>query len=295
MVACLPMCTYTIAVCNYNMAETLEESLRSVLNQITDEFEVLVVDGGSTDGSVEILATLEAEYQSLRYIELEPNPKRRLGGDREVSVRKANGEYLLLHIDADDHYDDAILDFVTLYHQIEKQVGEDVLLVGSHITMARKETLLRLGSYRNLGAAEDIDLWRRAIISKDVIFLTLDSGSFWRELGYKKGIRERIRRSLAMKTAEFRIGVTFSSYVRWDVNQGNGPRIVYSIIISVLAYALSIFRGRYDGTGELTHKKHLSAAIANTKSLEQLCSEYDLYIDLTELSSEGRQYFEDSI
>lgn len=276
------------------MADTLEESLRSVLNQITDDFEMLVIDGGSTDGSVEILATLESEYETLRYIELKPNPKRRLGGDREISVREANGEYLLLHIDADDHYDNAILDFVKLYHQIEKEADGDMLLVGSHITMVRKKTLLKLGSYRNLGAAEDIDLWRRAIISEDVIFITLDSGSFWKELGYEKGLRERIRRSLAMKTAEFRIGITFSSYVRWDINQGNGLRIVYAIIISTLAYAISIFRGRYDHTDELTDKKHLSEAVGNTKTLPQLCSEYELSIDLTELSSDGRQYFEDS-
>ena len=39
--------TYSVCVCNYNMAETLEVSLKSVLDQLDERYEVVVVDDGS--------------------------------------------------------------------------------------------------------------------------------------------------------------------------------------------------------------------------------------------------------
>ena len=41
------------------MSETLIESLESVLDQINDKFEVIVIDDGSSDDSVEKLLDLK--------------------------------------------------------------------------------------------------------------------------------------------------------------------------------------------------------------------------------------------
>lgn len=45
---------YTVVVCNLNMSATVERAVESILSQVDDDYEVLVVDGGSTDGSLEI-------------------------------------------------------------------------------------------------------------------------------------------------------------------------------------------------------------------------------------------------
>ena len=50
--------TYSIAICNLNQAATLRESLLSILRQVTREYELVVVDDGSTDGSLDILEDL---------------------------------------------------------------------------------------------------------------------------------------------------------------------------------------------------------------------------------------------
>ena len=55
--AALP--SISIVVPNYNAAATLERTLRSLLDQGYPSLEILVADGGSTDGSVEIIRRYE--------------------------------------------------------------------------------------------------------------------------------------------------------------------------------------------------------------------------------------------
>jgi glycosyltransferase involved in cell wall biosynthesis len=155
------MPTYSICICNYNMADTLERALVSVLEQLDDAYEVLVVDDGSNDGSVDILNSLCARFPTLRVLPLERDPKRKLGETRNISVREARGEYVILHVDTDDVWEPYIRDFVAVFHRIEACIGRDVLLSGQQINIGRRSFLMKFGPYRNTQRAQDRDMWLR--------------------------------------------------------------------------------------------------------------------------------------
>ena len=85
---------YSICICNFNMSNTLEISLKSILDQIDDRFEVVVVDDGSTDTSLNILFRIKSHYKQLRIIPLIRDRRRKLGETRNISIRAARGKYV---------------------------------------------------------------------------------------------------------------------------------------------------------------------------------------------------------
>ena len=48
----------TIITINYNNALGLQKTIESVLSQTSQDFEYIIIDGASTDGSVEYLKTI---------------------------------------------------------------------------------------------------------------------------------------------------------------------------------------------------------------------------------------------
>ena len=46
---------FSIVIANYNSGDFLEDAIQSVLNQNCQDFELIIVDGGSSDNSVEII------------------------------------------------------------------------------------------------------------------------------------------------------------------------------------------------------------------------------------------------
>ena len=77
-------------------------SLKSVLDQLDNRYEVLVVDDGSNDCSQEKLHEISKNYENFRYIPLMRDSRRRLGETRNISIEAARGKYVILHVDADD-------------------------------------------------------------------------------------------------------------------------------------------------------------------------------------------------
>ena len=82
----------TIITINRNNAAGLEKTMQSVLNQITKDFEYIVVDGASTDGSVEVINRLNPAFgDRLRWVS---EPDKGIYNAMNKGIGMASGEYL---------------------------------------------------------------------------------------------------------------------------------------------------------------------------------------------------------
>ena len=88
----------SIIIPAYNAQRYLEETLRSILYQTGTDYEVLVVDDGSTDDTPQIAAAYQHRHPNIRLIRTE---NRGVSHARNVGLAAATGSYVAF-LDADD-------------------------------------------------------------------------------------------------------------------------------------------------------------------------------------------------
>lgn len=92
---------FSIIVPVYNVEKYLGACLDSFLSQTFTDFEVIVVDDVSTDGSRNIARTYQRQYpDKIQLIEHTVNTRQ--GGARNTGIAAATGDYLMF-IDSDDY------------------------------------------------------------------------------------------------------------------------------------------------------------------------------------------------
>jgi glycosyltransferase involved in cell wall biosynthesis len=84
----------------YNAEKYISETLKSVLNQTYQNFEIIVVNDGSSDRGPEICQAFAQSHPDLQ-IRIISQANRGLPGARNTGIRSAKGEYLAL-LDSDD-------------------------------------------------------------------------------------------------------------------------------------------------------------------------------------------------
>jgi len=82
----------SIITINWNNAAGLEKTLKSVVGQSAKEFEYVVVDGGSTDGSVEVIE----RYAQQREIAWTSERDKGIYNGMNKGIQRAQGEYIML-------------------------------------------------------------------------------------------------------------------------------------------------------------------------------------------------------
>jgi glycosyltransferase involved in cell wall biosynthesis len=190
----------SVIIPNYNQQKYIRDALQSVFTQTHRDFEVIVIDDGSTDESKKIID----EYgDEVRYIWQE---NKGLAGARNTGIKAARGEFVAF-LDADDIWLPTYLETMqqliaqhpegTLYYcgaqcidnegnRLPQIVGQPIpagtnpeamyqfllrsnFLIPSTITV-RRDVLLDAGLFDEaLRYCEDIDLWLR--IAADHVFV----------------------------------------------------------------------------------------------------------------------------
>ena len=88
----------SVIIPNYNYARYLDQAIQSVLNQSYENLELIVVNNGSTDNSLEVLKNYE---HKIRIID---QPNLGQSGARNSGFAHATGEYIAF-LDADDFWE----------------------------------------------------------------------------------------------------------------------------------------------------------------------------------------------
>lgn len=98
-----------------NVAQYIRECMESVLKQTLQEIEVLCVDAGSTDGTLEILEGYAAEDARVRIIK---SDQKSYGHQINLGIKAASGQYIGI-VETDDFID------ASMYQNLYSYVGND--------------------------------------------------------------------------------------------------------------------------------------------------------------------------
>jgi glycosyltransferase involved in cell wall biosynthesis len=179
----------SVIIPTYNSDKYISEAIRSVLRQTCTDYEIIVIDDGSTDSTREII---ENNFPQVRYFYI---PNQGVSIARNYGMRRACGEFIAF-LDADDLWlpeklekqlkvfnadQELMLVFTehrvfdtngfrkTIFSKKKRLMKGDVvknLFLYSHVAtstvMVRRQVFQEIGYFEeNLKAAEDDNLWMR--------------------------------------------------------------------------------------------------------------------------------------
>jgi glycosyltransferase involved in cell wall biosynthesis len=174
----------TIYITNYNYGAYLEQAIQSVLNQTFTDYELIIIDDGSTDDSKDIIG----QYQKQKNVYTVFQENRGLNASNNIALNLSRGKYII-RLDADDYFvpqaielmvselnrnQDHALVFPDYYHVDEKgniieeikrhDFTNDVSLYDQPAhgacTMIRTEILKSIGGYdEEFNRQDGYDIW----------------------------------------------------------------------------------------------------------------------------------------
>lgn len=188
---------FSIVLCTFNRDYILPKAVDSVLCQIENDWELIIVDDGSTDKTSNIAIEFAKHSEKIKYIY---QANKGLPLARNSGILASSGLYVAF-LDSDDEYKEDYLDIrkkallqnpdVDFVYGGFEVVGDEYVpdkydptkiihlsecVVGGTFVV-RREALLDLGGYRDISYSEDSDLLERAT-DADLLIASLDHPSY---------------------------------------------------------------------------------------------------------------------
>lgn len=104
----------------YNVEKYLEKCINSVLNQSYEDFEIILVDDGSTDNS----GVICDKYSEIKKVKVIHKENGGLADARNVGIDNSNGEYITF-LDSDDYIKN---DYLNSLYSIAIETKSDIVI-----------------------------------------------------------------------------------------------------------------------------------------------------------------------
>ncbi len=166
----------------YNAYDYLRPAIDSVIYQTLRDFEIICIDDGSTDKSLEILKEYQKNDERIRIVtEANAGP----GLARNNGLGRARGEYIAF-LDADDFFEPTCLE--NLYERAKRD-DLDIVISGYDIYNSRR------ASFAKADEGDHIDIFSDGVISSknnhpDVI-LSSTTGSAWNKMFRRSFVEDK--------------------------------------------------------------------------------------------------------
>jgi glycosyltransferase involved in cell wall biosynthesis len=245
----------SVVIPAHNTAPTIEAAIESVLAQTRSDFELIVVDDGSTDDT----ATRVARYTQDERIRLLSQENRGQASARNAALEAARGTYVSL-LDSDDLYLPRYLEL--MISELERNESAAVAYTDAWVLEDETRRVARVTAERP---------WHPPSVPKD-------APSFFRallELGNFVFVGATIRRSVISAVGPFRLGIDgCEDYELWLRIAAHGHTFVR------IPHPLAVYRRRH---GQATANTEAMDRCAN-EVFRVVASEYELTEDLRALA-----------
>lgn len=197
---------FSVLISLYNKEDFIKSTLESVLSQTFQDFEIIVINDGSTDDSESVVKSFSDER--IKYFK---QPNQGASAGRNAAISKASGPYLAL-LDADDVWDKNYLKTINqlitsypsekvfatavtietanrVFHSVYSipEISEGAIytlnyfessyintLLTSSSTVVHSSVFEQVGTYdTSIKSGQDTDLWIRMGIYYNVVFKNL--------------------------------------------------------------------------------------------------------------------------
>ena len=193
----------TVIMPSFNVADFIRPCIESVLSQTERDCEVLAVDAGSEDGTLEIIT----EYAKKdKRIQLVPSERKSYGHQINKGIAMAQGEYVSI-VETDDKIES---DMLEVLYQEAKQTGADYVK-GTAISFLELSGSLCVQV--PIGMAPDKGQEKSVVCPQEIPEIFLRDVYLWTGI-YKKEFIKRIRLQESPGAAYQDAGFMFQVYSR---------------------------------------------------------------------------------
>jgi glycosyltransferase involved in cell wall biosynthesis len=183
---------FSVLICSFNRANLLPRALDSLTGQIFRDFEVILIDDGSSDNTYEVFKQYQNKFEKIKYLY---QKNQGLPTARNIGVKISEGKFITF-LDSDDEYmpnhlqtrhkifeENPHIDllhggvqvignkFVPDFVNPQKMISIDECIVGGTFFFT-KSLFKKIDGFKMLEYGDDTDFHRRAVEINASIFRT---------------------------------------------------------------------------------------------------------------------------